>query len=58
MLQREKEKAFLSTTFLDLMPSYPAELAAKPYPLDVVPEFQKFAGRKGNTKSMWFASLI
>lgn len=45
VLRREKEKASSTTAYLNLKPSSPAEIVAKPYRLGYsVPKFQKFDG--------------
>lgn len=49
MLKNEKEKASVSSIYLDLKTPYVAEVAAKPYPVGyITSQFQKFNGRRGN----------
>lgn len=51
MLKKGKGKASMTSTCLDLKPSYLVDLAAKPYTLRYrVPKLQKFDGSKCNTR--------
>lgn len=51
MLRREKEKAYVSSTCLDLKPPYAVEVAIDPYSVRyVTPLFQKFDSRRENTR--------
>lgn len=51
MLKKEKEKASTSIISLNLKPPYPTGIATKPYPITyVAPQFQKFDGRRENTR--------
>lgn len=53
MLKREKEKAYVTKICLDLKPPYPAELAAKPYPIAICSgHLEKFDACKGNTREL------
>lgn len=49
MLRCDKKNASLSIACLNLKPLYLAEIATKPYPLEVFC-FQKFDGHRGNTR--------
>lgn len=51
MLKKERERAATAPTVLDLKPPYPEKVLEKDFPAEYkVPKFQKFDGRKGNTK--------
>lgn len=58
MLKGEKEKASILSICLDLKPTYTVEVAVKLYPFEyITPQFQKCDGRRGNMRSILFASL-
>lgn len=55
----KKEKASSSSVLLELMLPYLDVVAVKPYPFRYkVPKFQKFDGRKGDSKEHVLLNLI
>lgn len=58
MLRKEKEKPSSTTACLDLKPSYSIEVAPKPHPSGYSVPIQKFDGRRGNMRDMWYIFLI
>lgn len=51
MFKKERERATTAPKTLDLKPPYPDKVVEKEFPTYYkVPKFQRFDGRKGNTK--------
>lgn len=51
MFKKDRDRATTTPKAMDLKPPYPEKVLKKDFPTDYkVPKFQKFDGRKGNTK--------
>lgn len=52
MLRNKKEKAYVSSVYLDMKPPWSVEVGGKPYSAgNIMPKFQMFDACRGNTRA-------